>query len=206
MRRCLIAVVVILGSTPGCGMAMRKMQREEMIAIESVSRSFREPSHRVALAAFEAMRSELASAEFAKDSEFFPGPKVKKPDGTELREGELLPANFPGLWVEWKSKGKPVTSLLTLGACHFMGKTREGHAVVVDILQQPDGTLVTAHIDNAADKSASKALLEKVADRLAHPASPPGSLEEAATLKAFFGGVESREALPSIRKKPAASR
>ena len=203
--RCLI-VVVVLGSMPGCGMSMRKIQREEMIAIESVSRSFPAPSHRVTLAAFEAMRMELASAEFAKDSEFLPAPKFKKPDGSEPKEGEPLPPNYPGLWVEWKSKGKAVTSLLTLGACHFKGQTRSGQAVTVEVQAEPDGTIVTVHIDNSSDKSASRAMLDKVADRLAHPSSPPGSPEEVATFKAFFGGVESREALPSLRKTTTASR
>ena len=205
MLRCLI-VVVVLGSIPGCGMAMRKLQREEMIAIESVSRSFPEPSHRVALAAFEAMRAELASAEFARDSEFLPAPKLKKRDGSEPKEGQPLPPNYPGLWVEWKSKGTAVTSLLTLGACHFAGSTRAGQAVTVEVQAQPDGTVITVHIDNSSDKSASRALLDKVADRLAHPANPPGSTGEVATFKAFFGGVESREALPSLKKASAASR
>jgi hypothetical protein len=205
MRQCLI-VVVVLGSMPGCGMAMRKIQREELIAIESVSRSFPEPSHRVALAAFEAMRAELASAEFAKDSEFFPAPKLKKKDGSEPREGQPLPPNYPGLWVEWKSKGKAVTSLLSLGACHFKGETRAGQAVTVEVQAQADVTLVTVHIDNSGDKSASRALLDKVSERLAHPATSPGSTEESATFKAFFGGVESRDALPTLRKSTAANR
>jgi hypothetical protein len=205
MRHWLI-VLLVLGSMAGCGMAMRKLQREELIAIESVSRSFPEPSHRVALATFEAMRAELASAEFARDSEFFPAPKLKKKDGSEPKEGQPLPPNYPGLWVEWKSKGKAVTSLLTLGACHFTGKTPAGQAVAVEVHAQPEGTVVTVHIDNSGDKSASKALLDRVADRLAHPSCPPGSPEEVATLKAFFGGVESREALPGLKKSTAASR
>jgi hypothetical protein len=186
-------------------MQMRKVQREELIALESVSRTYQEPSHRVALATFEAMRSELASAEFAKDSEFLPGPKPRNPNAPLFSDGKPLPPNFPAFWVEYQSSGQKISKLLTLGACHFAGKTRYGKPVTVEVrFQPPEGTTVTVHIDGD-DRSASKVLLQVVEERLAHPANPPGSLEEAATLKAFFGGVDSREALPSLRTPSSGS-
>jgi hypothetical protein len=192
-------VVLSLGLLTGCGMQMRKIQREEMVALESVNRIYPQPSHRVALAAFEAMRSELTIAEFSKDSEFRPGPKPKNPKAPLFKDGQPLPPNFPAFWVEFQSSGQKVSRLLTLDACHFVGRTKQGQPVTVEVkFQPPDGTLVTVHIDQD-DKSASKALLQQLEERLAHPANPPGSLEEVATFKAFFGGVESREALPSLR-------
>jgi hypothetical protein len=72
--------------------------------------------------------------------------------------------------------------------------------VEVAVLLQPEGSVVTVQVDKLGDRAFSQALLDRVAGRLAHPSSPPGSIEEAAKFKAFFGGVESREALPSIRK------
>jgi hypothetical protein len=199
IRRTLI-VVVALGAISGCGLQMRKIQREEMIAIESVTRSFPQAPHRVALATFEAMRAELASSEFAKNSEFYPGPKPKNPNAPLFKDGQPLPPNFPAFWVEFESSGQKVSKLLTLGACHFVGKTKQGRAVTVELQNQPDGTTVTVHIDKDDIRTASKQFLEQVADRLAHPVYPPGSVEEAAMLKAFFGGVESRNALPTLRK------
>lgn len=206
-RRSLLAVgrlMIALATMPGCGMAMRKVQREEMIAFESVPRSFPQPSQRVAVATFEAMRTELASAEFARDSEFFPAKRIFRADGSKPREGEL-PPNVPAFWLEWRSNGKTNRELMTLGACHYTGKTRQGQTVTVEILHEADGTLVKVHIDNSTDRTVSKMLLDKVADRLTHPAHQPGSPEEAAMFKAFFGGVESREALPTIRKKAEAT-
>jgi hypothetical protein len=200
IRRCLL-VIMALALVSGCGMQMRKALREEMVEKESITRSYPYPSHRVALATFEAMRIELGASEFAKDSEFSPGPRSKNPQAPVFQDGQPLPANFPAFWVEFQSSGQKVSRLLKLSACHFIGRTRQGHAVTVEVLYQPDGTMVTVHIDKDDTKSASKQLLETVSYRLDHPANPPGSLEEAATLKAFFGGIESREALPSLRKR-----
>ena len=208
MRRCLIAVaVVVLGLMPGCGLGVRKKDEETFKAAVTVPRSFSEPSHRVALATFEAMRAELASAEFASDSEFSPVPLRPKPDGSKPKEGEVrLPPDAPAFWVEWKNREKTVNDLVTLRTCHYRGKTRDNRPITVNVLYSPEGTLVTVLIDKLGDRLASNALLDKVADRLAHPASPPGSPEEAATLKAFFGGIESREALPTIRKNTDSAR
>ena len=201
VRRGLLVAAVVLGSIPGCGMAVRKLDAESLAAATTVSRTFPESSHRVALATFEAMRGGLASAEFARDSEFASNPGLVKPDGTKPKEGEL-PPNFPAFWLSWKNKETSLRELVTLKACHYSGQARDGRPVQVDVLfQPPEGTLVTIRVDELGDRSFSHALLDKVADRLAHPSSPPGTPEEAATFKAFFGGVESREALPSIRKK-----
>jgi hypothetical protein len=193
-RRGLLMVLVALGTMPGCGMAVRKLDAESLTAATTAVRSFPESPHRVALATFEAIRGELASAEFAGNSEFAPFPKP--------REGDL-PANFPAFRLEWSTGGKPVRALVMLKSVRFEGKAKDGRPVEVGVAAQPGETLVTIHFDQLGDRMYSIYLFDQVARRLAHPTYPPGSAEEAAAFQAFFGGVESREALPSVRK-PAA--
>ena len=200
-----VGLAVVSAMLSGCGMQMRRLQEQEMVMMESVSRSYPAPSHRVAVATFEAMRRELASSDFSSDSEFLPGPKPKNPNAPRFTEGKPLPPNFPAFWVDYQAGGQRVSQLLMLGACHFKGKTRQGRDVTVDIRFTPgDGTVVTVHIDGD-DRSASKSFLATVEDRLNNPSNPPGSLEEAAMLKAFFGGVQSRESIPSLRQTGVAT-
>jgi hypothetical protein len=199
LRRCAIAIAVALGSMPGCGMAVRRADEQTLAAATTVTRSFPESPHRVALAAFEMMRSELASADFAKDSEFSATPRLVKKDGTKPKEEEL-PPNFPAFWLEWKNNGQNVRELVSLKAAHFAGKAHDGRPVEVGVTAAPGETLLTVRFDKLGDRMFSQHLADRVANRLAHPAYPPGSLEEAAAFKAFFGGVESREALPSLHK------
>ena len=197
-RRGLISLALALALVPGCGMSVRKLDEESLAAATTVSRDFPEPPHRVALAAFEAMRAELASAEFVGDSEFMP--YRGKPE--ELRLPGALAFDF-----EWKDKdGKTSRSPLVLQSLHFRGKTAEGRSVDVRVLRQDGRTLATVRVDELGDRMVSQWLLGQFADRLAHPANPPGSPEEAAAFQAFFGGVESREALPSLRKPKAEAR
>ncbi len=206
IRWCPVAVAVVaLGLMPGCGLGVRKLDRETMASMATVARNYPEPAHRVAVAALVAMRAELASADFARDSEFLAAPLKRKPDGSTPGEGEArLPPDGPAFWVEWTNKGQTFHELMTLRACHFRGKTRDGRPVEVAVLVQPEGTTVTVLVDKLGDRTASRALLDRIADRLAHPAFTPGTPEEAAMLKAFFGGVESREALPFLRQPGAA--
>jgi hypothetical protein len=200
-RQCTLAVAVALGSMPGCGMAVRKLDQETLAAATTAHRSFSEPSHRVALAVFEAMRAELATAEFASNSEFSADPGLVKRDGSPVKEGEL-PAEYPGFWLEWKANdGRASRSMVTLKAAHFAGKTLDGRPVEVDVEGQGGETVVSTRVAKLGDRMFSIWLMEKVTNRLNHPANPPGSLEEAATFKAFFGGVESREALPTLHKR-----
>jgi hypothetical protein len=205
IRRKLLAIIVALGPFPGCGMAVRRADEETLAAATTVVRSFPEPSHRVALATFEAMRAELASAEFAKNSEFSPSRLVRK-DGSKPKEGDV-PSKFPDFWLEWKAaKGQPVRELVTLKGAHFAGKAQDGRPVEVEVVGQGLETLVTVRFDKLGDRMFSQWLLDRVANRLAHPSYPPGSIEEATAMKAFFGGVESREALPSLARKADATR
>ena len=165
-----------------------------------MSRAFPEATHRVALAAFEAMRGELASAEFAGDSEFAPIPRPANPDGTRSKVDDV-PPDGGGFWLEWKNEGRALRERVTLRACRYQGRTREGRSVEVAVLAEAGGSLVSVHVGEMGDRALSGVLLDKVADRLRHPVNPPGSDEEAASFQAFFGGIESREALLSARKR-----
>jgi hypothetical protein len=197
-RRGLISLAMASALLPGCGMSVRKLDEEALAAATTVSRVFPEPPHRVALAAFEAMRAELASAEFVGDSEFMP--YRGKPKELQLPGG--LAFDF-----EWKDKdGKPSHAPLVLQSVHFRGKTAEGRSVDVRVIRQDGQTLATVRVDELGDRMFSQWLLDRFADRLAHPATLPGSPEEAAAFQAFFGGVESREALPSLRKPKVEAR
>ncbi len=205
MPRGLLAVAVVFGSMPGCGMAVRKLDEESLAAATTAVRSFPEPAHRVALATFEAMRAELASAEIARDSEFSPRPVPTRRDGSKPKEGEL-PADFPAFWLEWKNKtGEPARALVSLKAAHFEGKSLDGRPIEVGVASRDGETTVSIRFDKLGDRLYSGFLFDRISNRLAHPTYVPGSVEEASAFKAFFGGVESREALPSLRKPVVAA-
>ena len=195
-----VAVAFVLGPMiPGCGMAVRKLDEESLAAATTAVRGFEPPPHRVALATFEAMRAELASSDFAKNSEFSKiRPPVRK-DGTPPKRGEL-PPDFPAFWLEWNGAGKPVRELVGLRAAHFAGKANDGRPIEVNVTAKDGETLVTIRVDQLGDRMFCTYLFEQISGHLNHPSYPPGSVEEAAALQAFFGGVESREALPSLRR------
>jgi len=214
-RWVLLAVAVTAGpllALPGCGLGVRRQVDREPLLIPGVNtRTYPELSHRVALATLEAMREELASADFAKGKEnafasaqgdikshLKPGQKLP-----ELpKAGETLPAGFPYFWVEWSVKkgARKERQLVYLVSCEFEGKTRSGEPVKASVKNQPGETLVTMQVGQLADQVATRLLLDKIKERLARPLHPPGSPEEAETFVAFFSGSESRDAIPSLRK------
>ena len=202
LRRSLLAVAVAL--MPGCGLAMKTMAERPHLFVWSESRTHPEPTHRVALATLEAMRAELASADFARDdgSQFAvasglmqPGMKIPKP-------GEAVPPDYPAFWLDWtaSNNGHRERQLVQLQLARFEGVTRDGRRVQVGVRKEPESTQVMIQVDKHGDAKLGKALLDRIDDRLAHPLHPPGSSEEGETLRAFFGGVDSREAIPSLRK------
>jgi hypothetical protein len=119
IRRCLL-VVMALTMVSGCGMQMRKALREEMVEKESITRSYPYPSHRVALATFEAMRMELGASEFAKASEFSPGPKPKNPNAASGQ----LPGVLGRISVK-RSEGQPAPEAQCL-PLHRQDQARAG--------------------------------------------------------------------------------
>jgi hypothetical protein len=199
-RRGLLAVALVFGSMiPGCGMATRRLDEQSLAEATTAVHTFDAPPHRVALATFEAMRAELATVDFAKDSEFAPVRPPKRPDGTTPKEGEL-PPDLPAFWLEWSAAGKPERALVRLTGAHFVGKAKDGRPIEVNVTDHEGVIQATIRVDKLGDRRFSIYLFSKIDDRLNHPSYPPGSAEEAAALQAFFGGVASREALPSLHK------
>jgi hypothetical protein len=207
-RRCLIAVLVAFACLPGCGLGLRKMVGEPRIGAWTESTTHKEPPHRVALATLEAMRAELASADFAKgqDSEFAVARDLMRPGMKIPRPGEPVPADYPAFWVDWTAKddGHKQRNLVVLVQAHFEGQTRDGRPVQITVRRDVE-TVVTVKVGKHGDPKLSRLLGERISERLAHPLHRPGSSEEAETLRAFFGGVESREAIPSLRKPGSGS-
>jgi hypothetical protein len=205
-RRGWIGSTLSLGALTGCGLGLRRVDSDTNMVVMARSRDFPAPAQRVAVAVFEAMRSDLASAEFAADSQFRPAPMPLKPDGSKPSESEVrLPPDSPAFWFEWQAQGKPTRQLVTLAACHFRGKSRGGRPVKVDVEAGPnlDSTTVVVRHDRLNEPSIGPALLDRIGERLAEPSNPPGSAEEAATFQAFFAGVEAR---PASGKKVAVPR
>ena len=202
-RRCLLAVLVAVGCLPGCGLGLRKIAGEPRIGDWTESTSHKEPPHRVALATLEAMRAELASADFAKgqDSEFAVARDLMRPGKKIPRPGESVPPDYPAFWVDWTAKGDghQERNLVVLIQAHFEGKTRDGRPVQISVRRDVE-TVVTVKVGKHGDPKLGRFLGERISERLAHPLHPPGSAEEAEAFRAFFGGVESREAIPSLRK------
>ena len=200
------SLMAILGLSilTGCGLAMRKMEGEPLWQVGTATRTFIEPSHRVAIAALEAMRAELASADLAADRDlaFSPADELCKADGSYPVEGELgLPPNHPAFWMDLPDRpGLPPRRIpARLLSTYLVGRARDGRPVEVAVRFAGAETLVTAHVGRAGDSELSKALFDRIADRLAHPAYPVGSRDEAEAFRAFFAGSATRERLPSLR-------
>ncbi len=212
MRRLIgIAVAAVaLGPISGCGLGLRKMEGEPLWVVGMATRTYKAPSHRVALATLEAMRSEFPEADLARDKDlaFSPANELKKPDGSFPKEGDAsVPADFPAVWNDWKlpEGGRSDRRPMILLSCHYAGKTRDGEPVQVSVRMRGMGTLVTVHVGRNGDAKVSGVLLDGIAARLDHPTYAPGSREESDAMRAFFGGVESRETLPSIHKPEPAT-
>ena len=99
----------------------------------------------------------------------------------------------PAFRLEWTRDGQPERRLVMLRAVRFEGRARDGRPVEVGVEAEEGQARVTIHVDRLGDRMFSGYLFDRLADRLAHPAHPPGSAEEAAAFQAFYGGVESRD-------------
>ncbi len=218
MSRWILGAVAALAmapvALPGCGLGVRRQLDSEPILIPGVNtRSYPAAPHRVALATLEAMRAELASADFAKGKDNAFGSaqadlKAHTPPGQKPpalpRVGEPIPVDWPYFWVEWnvKNSAKKERQLVLLSSCQFEGKARNGDPVRASVKNENGQSVVTMQVGKMADQAAVRVLLEKIEDRLAHPLRPAGTVEEADTFVAFFSGVDSRESIPTLH--PAA--
>ncbi len=123
--RGLLLVLVALGSMPGCGMGVRKLDAEALAAATTAVRSFPESPHRVALAAFETLRAELASAEFAKNSEFSPRPGLHPSRGKGSCPRTSRPSGSNGrMTASPSAPGLPSRPLNSRGRPKMAGRSR----------------------------------------------------------------------------------
>ncbi len=185
-----LALVLANGLCAGCGLSKKMVGMNPPWSLGSATRTFVAPPYRVAYATFEAMRAELATVE-AKDCALKLDQTQVTPDGRMPRPEEVhLPANHPGFWVEGLDKltARKDPVLVTLQSLVIEGTTRDGRAVVANIVAREQGkeTEVTIKVDPHGELSASRSVLDGVTFRLARPALAPGSPEERAALLAFF--------------------
>ena len=185
MSRCLLAVVVLsVVAVIGCGSMMLVQEGEPIWLMHRVSRDFPQPSHQVSLATYEVLKAELAKVEVDRD-EMAQEDRFNTPDGKMPMPGEVkIPDEFPAFWIDGLST-RPL--IVSLRFCDFTGKDRRGRqvdAVVrIGVTEPKVGTRLSIQVGDRGDEAASKALLDKIAERVAHPTYPPGSPQERDALK-----------------------
>jgi hypothetical protein len=162
-----------------------------------------QPSHRVALATYEALKGELAevkvlNVELTQDDHFNP------PGGGMPKPGDVkIPEDYPAFWADWLNPKGPV--IVNCRYCDFEGKTKDGRkveAVVrLEIMGSDQRTVVSVQVGRKRDDKATKVLIDKISDRVHNqPILKPGSPEERTALKDAFGprpGEEEPKALAS---------
>jgi hypothetical protein len=190
IRRSLLAFLVFsLVLITGCGMMMLAKEGEPVWLRSRVSRTFVEPSHRVALATLEVLKDELGSVKdgpvdvMTRDSNFDP------PGGGSPKPSEVqIPDNYPAFWLDGLATGP---TLVNYRVVSFSGKTLDGRPVeaVVRVGAQDRMTssVVSIQVGRRGDEEISRNLLDKIADRVAHPTYKPGSPEESQALQTAFG-------------------
>jgi hypothetical protein len=188
MRRCVIAIAVAaIVSAVGCGRMLLVQYGEPVWLLHRVNRTFPQPSHRVALATYEVLKAELTKVgtveeEMSQDNQF------DGPDGKTPAPGEIqIPDNVPAFWMNGLGSSPMIVNLRSL---ELAGRDHQGRLVQVVVrigmeTPEPD-SVVSIQIGDKGDAKASEALLDKIAERLAHPTHKPGSAEERQALQTLF--------------------
>ena len=197
-RRCLLAIAgLALGLVAGCGPVLRTAWKAER-AIGKVEAAWMpnrldytiyQPSHRVALATFEALKAELAEVKIRK-VELTQDKHFDLPDGKPPAPGSVvIPNDYPACWLE----GLPIFNSPTLVNCRhvvFAGKTKDGQKVDalvrLEVVGSDQRTVVSVQVGGHGDATGSKNLIGKISERVLNPLTGPGSPEERAALKAAF--------------------
>ena len=214
-QRCLLAVAgPALVLVVGCGPIVRTSWKVEA-ALQKVELAWMpnrldymiyQPSHRVALAAYEVLKAELAEAKIHK-VELTLDRNYDTPEGKKPEPGSVtIPAGYPAFWLE----GVPTSQGPILVNCRrvtFSGKTKEGQKVDVVVRLEITGsdrrTEGSVQVGGHGDNTRSKLLIDRITERVQNPSTRPGSPEEAAALKAAFdpgpkGDVDFSEATGEI--------
>ena len=188
MRRCVIVTAVAaIVSVVGCGRMMLVQYGEPVWLLHRVNRTFDQPSHRVALATYEVLKAELTSVGMV-DEELTQDDRFDKPDGKTPAPGEIqIPDDAPAFWMKGLSTGPIIVNLRSF---ELAGKDRLGRVVQVVVrigLETPEpDSVVSIQVGERGDDRASNALIDKIAERLAHPTYKLGSAEERQALQALF--------------------
>ena len=197
-RRCLLAVAgLALGLVAGCGPIFRSADRIQTVQrkVESALMPNRldytvyQPSHRVALAASEALKHELAEVKILNieltQDKHFDTPEGKTPEPGSV----VIPDDYPAFWLDGLSISKsPILANCRL--VEFAGKTKDGRkvdaSVRLEIVDSDRRTVVSVQVGGRGDARGSKVLIDKISARVQNPSTRPGSPEERAALKAAF--------------------
>jgi hypothetical protein len=195
-RRCSVAGLV-LGLVVGCGPVIRTAQRidtartkaEWALMPNRLDYTVNQPSHRVALATFEALKAELAEVKI-RNVELTVDKNFDTPEGKAPVMGETaIPNDHPAFWLE----GLPNTKGPMLVNCWkvaFAGKTKDGQKVDalvrLEVVSSDRRTVVSVQVGGRGDATGSKNLIDRISERIQNPSVHPGSPEERAALKAAF--------------------
>jgi hypothetical protein len=197
-RRCLLAVAgLALGLVAGCGPVIRTASRmetawlkvESALAPNRLDYTVYQPSHRVALAASDVLKAELAEVKI-RDVELTQDKHFDTPEGKTPEPGSVvIPDDASACWLE----GLPISTSPMIVNCHlvtFAGKTKDGRrvdaSVRLEIVGSDQRTVVSVQVGGHGDPTRSKNLIEKISERVHNPSTRPGSPEERAALKAAF--------------------
>ena len=112
------------------------------------------------------------------------------PDGKSPEPGTFtLPRDHPACWLDGLPDSKGPT-LVNCRSVAFSGKTKDGQRVDVtirlELIASDQRTAGTVQVGGHGDASRSRALIDKISERVQNPSTRPGSPEERAALKAAF--------------------
>ena len=200
MRQTLIKVTLLMASTMwivGCSIDKKMSDLQAKVSegqpvwlLSRVSASYQIPSHRVAFAAYEEMKADLATIEIgdievSKDTHYYAkGTPVPKIDETKI------PKDYPGFWYDLADHDNgTVPTIVNLRQMDFSGKTLSGRGVQVWINMHESGmeTMLSIQVGTRGNEKVSKDFLDKISQRLTTPTYKPGSPEERVAFLAFFG-------------------
>lgn len=193
IRRCLLALgVLALALGAGCGSLMiAAMEGEPVWLRHRLDWTVFQPSHRVAIATLEVLKTELAEVKIVAD-ELTRDDHFNTPDGKTPKPGEIkIPDDYPAFWLDGV-EDHPVIVNCRLAV--FEGKTKDGQKVDAVVRLEIVGkteehTVVSVQVGHWGDEKsnkATKALIDKISEKVLQPSYVPGSPAERNVLNAAF--------------------
>jgi len=186
-----------LGLLAGCGPIYRTSQKIEMALVKvewammpnRLDLTLYQPSHRVALAASEVLKVELAEVKI-RNVELTRDKNYDTPEGKAPVPGSVvIPAEYPAFWFEGLPSS-PSPILVNCRLVEFSGKTKDGQKVDVsvrlEIIASDRRTVVSVQVGGRGDARGSENLIDKISQGVQNLPIRPGSPEETAALKTTF--------------------